>query len=157
MIISFVLNNKLVEADALPNQRLSVLLRESFKLNTVRDGCRQGTCGACLVIMDKKLANSCLIPAFSAKNSEITTIEGIAETREFEIIVESFKRANLYICDFCAPARALSVYHLLTSNEPVDDISIKETINSVSCRCSHFSALRRGIQMAAARIRKGGR
>lgn len=103
MKIEFVLNEKKQVIQVDPVSRLLDILREDFKLTSVKEGCGEGECGACVVLMDGKAVNSCLIPAGNIEGRHISTLEGFCKTERYKIIEESFLKSGSVQCGFCTP------------------------------------------------------
>lgn len=146
MTLSFFLNGNETEFTAPTEQRLSSVLQSECR--GINRGCGKGECGCCLVLIDNRPFYSCQIPFFSMKNRAVVTIDGIVNDPLFQDILNGFKRASVNICDFCAPARVLSIYYLLLKKNTPSQKEIEEILRSVSCSCSHYSALQRGIIFA---------
>jgi carbon-monoxide dehydrogenase small subunit len=149
MLIEFKLNEKNVQADVPAYTPLSDVLRDEFGLNGLRNACGKGYCGLCSVVLDGKLVYSCLIPAFRARGRKILTIEGYAEGEEFEDIVRGFKSEGVHLCDYCAPARALSTGIMLKSFPRPDERQLQQIVTTVNCSCTPYETLKRGILHAA--------
>ncbi|MDC7232723.1 MAG: 2Fe-2S iron-sulfur cluster-binding protein [Spirochaetales bacterium] len=153
MLIPFTLNSKEVSVDVPAYYKLSDVLRDEFGMYGLRSACRKGYCGLCSVILDGKLVYSCLIPVFQIKNREILTIEGYAETEDFEDIYKGFKKEGVHLCDFCAPARTLSTGILLDRYPRPDERQLLEILTAVNCSCTPYETLKAGI-LTAARFRQ---
>jgi aerobic carbon-monoxide dehydrogenase small subunit len=153
MKINFRLNGEPVSVDTDPAELMVDVLRLRFNLRGARPGCLQGQCGSCLIVFNHELSPSCMIPAFRAYGSEIMTLEGLMQTREFTDIERGFERAGAYPCRFCAAGKFLSVHMLLqTTLEPTEQ-QIADTISGVHCRCTVYERLATGIENAA-RLRR---
>ncbi len=149
MKISFTLNGKPVTVDTTPEKTLVDILREDLGLAGTKKGCGRGECGACLVFMDKNLVNSCLIPGFKADGTEIMTIEGFRETKEFQAIEDGFERFKVKLCGFCTPGVVMAVEDLLSHNLDPREPEIKEAISGNLCRCMGTSGIIGAIAEAA--------
>ena len=148
MTINFTLNGTETEINVPPGKKLSYVLREDCGLRSVHPGCGKGQCGGCLVLDGINPVYSCLLPAFSLMGRKITTIEGFVQTPLFSIIEKGFKRAGVVLCDFCAPARVLSLGSLILQGRNPDPDEIREQINIVKCPCIGPDSLEMGIQIA---------
>jgi aerobic carbon-monoxide dehydrogenase small subunit len=148
MTIRLTLNGKETELNVPPNKKLSHVLRDDCGLRGVHPGCGRGQCGGCLVLDGKNPVYSCLIPAFMANGKNITTIEGFVQTPLFGIIERGFKRAGVILCDFCAPARVLSLGALILQGRNPDTAEILDQIDIVRCPCIGPESLETGIQIA---------
>ncbi len=154
MNISLKLNGKDVSTEARPDKRLSAVLREKLNQKGIRKGCGNGRCGNCIIIMDDELVASCLIPAFAARHKEITTIEGISQSKEFNYIHKGFKTAGVQLCSYCAPSRVISTAYLLSKNINPTEEQILDNLSAVQCRCSSYNLLKNGIIQASLLYRK---
>jgi carbon-monoxide dehydrogenase small subunit len=149
MRIYFTLNGEAMEIDADPSALLVDVLRLQLGLRGARPGCLQGQCGSCTILFNGMLAAGCLIPAFRAYGSEILTIEGLMQRKEYQDIDRGFERAGARPCRFCAAGKFLSVHALLASGSDLSDESIRDTLAGVWCRCTTHERLVRGIRFAA--------
>ncbi|HEY3426499.1 MAG TPA: 2Fe-2S iron-sulfur cluster-binding protein, partial [Negativicutes bacterium] len=103
MEISMNVNGKRVNLEIEPQERLLDVLREKLRLTGAKEGCGEGECGACTVIMDGKAVNSCMILAFQARDTNIITIEGLAEFGELDILQKAFVNNGAVQCGYCTP------------------------------------------------------
>jgi aerobic carbon-monoxide dehydrogenase small subunit len=149
--INFILNNKSVSLKCNPLKRLVDVLREHFMLTGVKEGCGEGECGACSVILDGKLVNSCLIPSGTLEGAEILTIEGFRETKRYHIIKEAFEEAGAVQCGFCTPGMIMAAEALLQENNTPDEEAIKEAISGNLCRCTGYNMIIEAVNLAAKR------
>ena len=123
--ISFILNDHNISIDCNPSIRLIDLLRDLLNLTGTKEGCSIGECGACTVIFNGKVANSCLILAGQINNSEIITIEGLSESGELSNIQKKFLEKGAVQCGFCTPGALMSAYSILLENENPTEEEIK--------------------------------
>lgn len=153
MMISFYLNGQAVETDTTPHRRVVDLLRETFQIRSVRVNCGDSMCGSCLILMDGRPVQSCLIPAFELRFREIWTTEGLSSLKNFSDIVSGYKAAKVQLCASCAPARALATEALLRQTiRPTAD-QAREAAESVRCGCSSTSRVLDAI-LRSARFRE---
>jgi aerobic carbon-monoxide dehydrogenase small subunit len=158
--VSFVLNGRSVQANVEPERRLVDVLRENFNLTRTKAGCYAGECGACSVLLDGELTLSCMVPAFAVRGSEVTTIEGFAQTRECEEIVRAFEEASYHPCGYCSGSRILATEALLQHNLDPSRREILLALSGISCQCSDYTSLTKAVALAAATrkaIRRGRR
>lgn len=148
-MIRFKLNSKMVEVNASPLKRLIDVLRDDLKMTGVKEGCGQGECGACMVLLDGETINSCIYPVGMADGREITTIEGLACTPQFKILQESFETEGAVQCGFCTPGMIISAYALLKKNPHPSDDEIKEGISGNLCRCTGYNMIIKAIKKAS--------
>ncbi len=144
--VKFKLNGKELELETKPNKRLLDLLRDDLNLTGTKEGCSIGECGACTVIMNGKAVNSCLVLAGEINNSEIITIEGIAQNGNLHPLQENFLKYGAVQCGFCTPGMILSAYALLRVNPEPDEETIKEAIAGNLCRCTGYKQIIEAIK-----------
>ncbi len=152
--IKFILNGHSHELRVQPWRTLLEVIREDLKLTGTKEGCGEGECGSCTVIMDGKTVNSCLIPALEANNKEITTIEGLADGDGLHPIQEAFVNHSGMQCGFCTPGMIMSAKALLDSNPNPSEAEIREGIAGNFCRCTGYTKIIESIS-AAAEVMKG--
>jgi carbon-monoxide dehydrogenase small subunit len=149
MTIDFILNGEDVVVQAEAEFRLVDILRDSFALTGTKIGCRTGCCGACTVIFNGLIVQSCLIPAFSIRGSEIITIEGFSQTNEYQDIVEGFSQAGLENCAFCYNGKILAAEALLERIPRPEKAEILNAYRGIRCRCTDPDILVEALQRAA--------
>lgn len=140
-MIKFRLNNKDVEVELDPTLRLIDVLRDHFKLLGVKEGCGEGSCGACVVLMDGKSVNSCLMPLASVEGHEIITIEEFSKTKQYEVIKDAFADRGGSQCGFCTPGMIIAAQSLLSKNAHPTEASIREGLSGNLCRCTGYKAI----------------
>ena len=147
--IKFVLNGKSYELKIHPWRTLLEVIREDLKLTGTKEGCSQGECGSCTVIMGGKTVNSCLVPAFEADNQEIITIEGIAEGDKLHPLQEAFIKHGGMQCGFCTSGMIISAKAMLEKNKRPSDGEIRECLAGNFCRCTGYTKIVESISAAA--------
>jgi carbon-monoxide dehydrogenase small subunit len=147
--IILTINNTPQTLDIPPMKRLLDVLREDLHLTGTKEGCGEGECGACAVLLNGELVNSCLIPALQANNTTITTIEGLANQQHLHPIQQSFLERGGAQCGICTPGMILATHHLLskTPNPTLDQI--KEGLAGNLCRCTGYMRIFDSVQQAA--------
>ena len=135
-------------------ERLLDVLRDRLDLKGVKEGCGTGDCGACTVIMDGQLVNSCLLLAVQARDKRIITIEGIGTREKLHPVQKAIMKHNAAQCGFCIPAMVLAGKNLLDHNPAPSRDEIKEAISGVLCRCTGYYKLIDAVQEAAREIRE---
>jgi carbon-monoxide dehydrogenase small subunit len=149
MTIRFTLNSREVKLDTDPLRRLLDVLREDFGLTGVKEGCGEGECGACSVIINGELANSCIVPVGTVQDAAVMTIEGYRETERYRHLEESLASAGSVQCGFCTPGFVMAAEALLDSNPTPDEAAIKEAISGNLCRCTGYHMIVEGIAEAS--------
>ena len=137
MKINFNLNGKKVSLETAPGSRLLDVLRE-HGLFGVKEGCGDGNCGACMVLMDGRPVNSCLVLAPRVHGREVTTIEGLGSPQNPHPLQDSFVEHGAVQCGFCTPGSILSSYALLKDNPNPTDAQIKRALDGNYCRCTGY-------------------
>ncbi len=153
MLIEFTLNNKEVSADVPAYTPVSQLLREHFKLYSLKDIRKGEQLGLSAILLERELVYGSIIPSFQIRNNKIMTMEGYALQPDFEDVFKGFKQAGVYLCDYCAPARTLCTGAMLQKFPRPDRTEVLEIIKTVNCSCTPYETLRRGI-LSAARFRQ---
>ena len=147
--IKFILNGKEVSYEGDATARLLDVLREDYELTGVKCGCREDECGACSVIMDGQLINSCMVAMGRANGSEIMTIEGYKETERFQVMEKAFASLSAVQCGFCIPGMILAGEALLSKNPHPTEGEIRTGVSGNLCRCTGYNALVNAIGIAA--------
>jgi carbon-monoxide dehydrogenase small subunit len=132
-----------------PRQSLLQLLREELHLTGTKEGCSEGECGACTVLLDGKTVDSCLIFALEAQGREVTTIEGLAQGDQLHPVQKAFAEYGAVQCGFCTPGMILAAKVLLDSNPHPTELEIRQGISGNLCRCTGYVKIVEAIQAAA--------
>jgi len=129
-----------------PDRMLLDMLRDDLGLTGTKRGCGNGECGACSVIMDGRLVNSCLVPAMKANGSKILTVEGLAGEGDLHPIQEAFLEKGAVQCGFCTPGMLLAAKNLLDQNPHPSIEEIKKAISGNLCRCTGYTKIIEAIE-----------
>jgi carbon-monoxide dehydrogenase small subunit len=149
--LTLSVNGETKAVQAYPMERLLDILRQEFGLTGTKEGCGEGECGACSVLMDGALVNSCLIPVLQAKGANIVTIEGLAGNSRARAVQDSFLEHGGAQCGICTPGMILAAVSLLNKkSEPsIDDI--REGLAGNLCRCTGYIQIFEAVAEAARR------
>ncbi len=147
--IIFTLNNKEVEYTGNASDRLLDVLRNHYQLTGVKCGCKEGECGACSVIMDGELINSCMVAMGRCEGSTIMTIEGFSETDHFKTISEAYAAVSAVQCGYCIPGMVLATEALLTHNPHPSEEEIRDGLSGNLCRCTGYNSIVKAVHIAA--------
>jgi carbon-monoxide dehydrogenase small subunit len=148
--ISFVLNGEPVSVDVEARWTLLHLLREVLELKGTKDGCGEGECGTCTVVIDGKAVNSCLFPVMEAEGRIVTTIEGLrASDGGLHPLQKAFIDHGAVQCGFCSPGMIMSAYALSQEKAEPSDDEIKDSIEGNLCRCTGYVKIIEAIRSAA--------
>ncbi len=137
------------------NMRLIDLLRDELGLLGTKEGCGEGECGACTVIMDGETVTSCLVMAFQAHGSHILTIEGLERDGKIHPIQQAFIDVGAVQCGFCTPGMILSAKALLDKNPNPTREEIREGISGNLCRCTGYNKIVDAVELAIKYIEEG--
>lgn len=147
--IAFTLNNKKVEYSGKATDRLLDVLRETYELTGVKCGCKEGECGACSVLMDGELVNSCTVAMGRCEGSNIVTIEGFRETDRFKVIDKAYAEVSAVQCGYCIPGMVLATEALLSKVPHPTEDDIREGLSGNLCRCTGYNAIVKAIMNAS--------
>ena len=154
MTLEFILNGEKINIETEPDRRLIDILRNDLGLTGTKEGCGEGECGACTVIVDGRAVHSCLTLALELEGRNITTIEGLSESGELSILQKCFVEEMAIQCGFCTPGMIMSAKALLDRNPDPSDEEIKTAISGNICRCSGYVQIEKAIKKAAEELRK---
>ena len=132
--------------------RLLDVLRTDLGLTGAKEGCGEGECGSCSVLMDGELVNSCLIPVAQANGATIITIEGLTHNDKLHALQESFLNCNGAQCGICTPGMILASLHLLTKNPRPTIEQIREGLSGNLCRCTGYTQILEAVRLAVERV-----
>jgi len=141
MEIRFTLNNQEVVLDVNPSMRLLDVIRKELHLTGTKEGCGEGECGACTVLVNDEPYNSCLTPVINVLDKKVMTIEGFRETKEYRIIADAFASMGASQCGFCTPGMILVTHALLKKNPHPNEEEIRFALAGNLCRCTGYQAI----------------
>jgi aerobic carbon-monoxide dehydrogenase small subunit len=147
--IHFVLNGIEVAYDGRAGERLLDVLRGHFRMTGVKCGCNEGECGACSVILDGCLANSCMVAVGSVEGSDVVTIEGYRSTERFKVLDKAYGDIGAVQCGFCIPGMILASECILARSPHPSEEEIRDGISGNLCRCTGYNAIVEAIRLAA--------
>ena len=156
MKLSFYVNNRLVQLETDPDRRLLDILREDLSLTGTKEGCAEGECGACTVLLDGEAVHSCLTLAVQLEGRHVVTIEGLSETGELDILQKAFVEEIAIQCGFCTSGMIMSAKALLLKNPTPTEEEIRVALSGNICRCSGYVQIVRAVDRAARELREVG-
>jgi carbon-monoxide dehydrogenase small subunit len=130
-------------------ERLLDVLRESLGLTGTKEGCGEGECGACSVLINGELVNSCLVPVAQTNGAEIVTIEGIATGEDLHPAQKAFLACGGAQCGMCTPGMVVATVHLLNRYPQPTPEQIREGLNGNLCRCTGYMRIFKAVEDAA--------
>ncbi len=151
MQLVLTVNGMTCEVEARPTARLLDVLRDQLGLTGTKEGCAEGECGACTVIVDGKAVNSCVMLAVQARGKEILTVEGLAKDGVLDVLQQKFVEYGAVQCGYCTPGMLMSAKALLMSNPVPSEQDVRTALAGNLCRCTGYSAI------VAAVLAAGGR
>ncbi|MBZ5606906.1 MAG: (2Fe-2S)-binding protein [Acidobacteriia bacterium] len=147
--IEFRVNGTPHQVQAFPMERLLDVLREKVGLTGTKEGCGEGECGACSVLVDGELVNSCLVPVLQAAGCDVLTIEGLASNGNLHRLQEAFALAGGAQCGICTPGMILASCQLLDRFPQPTDEQIREGLAGNLCRCTGYQKIFDAVRQAS--------
>jgi aerobic carbon-monoxide dehydrogenase small subunit len=149
--ITLRVNGRNVTVRAHPMERLVDVLRHELGLTGTKEGCGEGECGSCGVLLDGTLVNSCLVPVLQAAGTEVTTIEGLASDGRLHPLQQAFLECGGAQCGICTPGMILAAFQLLQKKPHPDAAEIQEALSGNLCRCTGYTQILDAVTRAARR------
>jgi carbon-monoxide dehydrogenase small subunit len=149
--LSFTVNGKLETVHAHAMERLLDVLRHELGLTGTKEGCGEGECGSCSVLIDGMLVNSCLIPVLQANGTNVITIEGLATDGRLQLLQQAFLDCGGAQCGICTPGMILASVHLLKKKPRPTLEEIREGLSGNLCRCTGYMQIFDAVAEAARR------
>lgn len=148
-LVSATINGEPVEFLCEPHQSLLECLRDVLELTGTKEGCNDGNCGACNVLLDGQLVNSCLVLGVEIQGRAVTTVEGLADWRGLHPIQQAFLEADGFQCGFCTPGFLIATKALLDREPNPTEADIRAWLSGNLCRCTGYDKIVRAVQTAA--------
>ncbi|NLY20089.1 MAG: (2Fe-2S)-binding protein [Tissierellia bacterium] len=152
MMINVVINDERISVEADPLKRLIDFLRDDLGLTGTKEGCSEGECGACTVILDGVAVTSCTVLTGQVNNSEVITIEGLEKSGELDILQTKFIEHGAVQCGFCTPGFIMSAKALMMKKKNPTLSEIKTAIEGNLCRCTGFVKIVEAIDAACKEV-----
>jgi aerobic-type carbon monoxide dehydrogenase small subunit (CoxS/CutS family) len=152
--INLAVNGRPCTVDADPQTSLLTVLRENLDLIGTKYGCGEGQCGACTVLIDGRAQRSCITPARTVGQKQITTIEGLARDEHLHAVQEAFLQESALQCGYCTPGMIMSAVALLNRNDHPTQSEIVDFMDGNICRCGVYSRIISAVQKAANMLAK---
>jgi aerobic carbon-monoxide dehydrogenase small subunit len=148
-VIRFALNGKPVAVQANPLARLLDVLRDELGDTSVKEGCGEGECGACLVLRNGEPVNSCILPVELAAGAQIVTMAGLRETPRGRALIDAYAKEGAVQCGFCIPGMVIASEALLARNPRPDEQAIRVGLSGNLCRCTGYDLIVKAVSAAA--------
>ncbi|HEX5039538.1 MAG TPA: (2Fe-2S)-binding protein [Candidatus Limnocylindria bacterium] len=152
MTFAFTVNGDPVEVEAAGSRRLLDVLREDLLLTGTKEGCGEGECGACSVILDGALVDACLVPVAQADGTSVTTVEGLGTEERLGVLQQAFLETGGAQCGICTPGMLMAGEAFLASGVSPTEDAIREAIAGNLCRCTGYTKIVEAIALAASRM-----
>jgi carbon-monoxide dehydrogenase small subunit len=153
--IQVTVNGRRYTEDIEPRQLLAHFLRENIGLTGTHIGCVVGECGACSILLDGKVAKSCLHLAVQADGREITTVEGLAKDGELNPVQEAFVKNYAFQCGYCTPGMVITSHALLRANSDPSEAEIRKALAGNLCMCTGYMQIVDAVKEAAKGMKNG--
>jgi carbon-monoxide dehydrogenase small subunit len=153
MSFAFTVNGAPVEVEVTGIRRLLDVLREDLGLTGTKEGCGEGECGACSVLVDGAVVDACLVPVSQVRGTEVTTVEGLGRPDRLGILQQAFLETGGAQCGICTPGMLIAGEAFLASGDEPTDENIREAIAGNLCRCTGYTKIIEAIALAAERRR----
>ena len=151
MSFKFTVNGEPVEVEAAGMRRLLDVLREDLGLTGTKEGCGEGECGACSVLLDGAVIDACLVPVSQAQGASVQTVEGLASNGTLHVLQQAFLETGGAQCGICTPGMLMAGQAFLASGADPTDENIREAIAGNLCRCTGYTKIIDAIALAAER------
>ncbi len=155
--VSTTINGEPTDFLCEPRQSLLECLRDVIGLTGTKEGCNDGNCGACSVILNGRVVNSCLVLGVEAQGAEITTVEGLAEPGQLHPLQQAFLENAALQCGICTPGFLVSAKALLDQEPNPSEERIRFWLSGNLCRCTGYDKIIRAVQDAAGRMQEAKR
>jgi len=151
--VTLTINGQNQQVRTSPDATLLDLIRTDLGLTGTKDGCREGECGACTVLVDGRVINACLVFAWQADGLDVFTVEGLADNGRLHPLQRAFIEQGAVQCGFCTPGMLVSAYGLLKENPRPNEEQIRQALTGNLCRCTGYTKIIQAIQAAAEEMR----
>ena len=151
MTFRFTVNGEPVEVTATGTRRLLDVLREDLALTGTKEGCGEGECGACSVLIDGAIVDACLVPVSQAQGASVRTVEGLAEEGALDVLQQAFLETGGAQCGICTPGMLMAGEAFLASGAEPTEENIRQAIAGNLCRCTGYTKIIDAIALAAQR------
>lgn len=156
MEIKFSLNRNDVIVDVPSMKRLIDVLRDDFGLCGTKEGCGEGECGACSILLDGLPVASCIMNAVHVIDKKVETVEYLAETELGKLLIDCFDEVNAVQCGFCFPGFVVAAYHYIKEKAEADEQEIKHALSGNICRCTGYVKVIDAVMLACRRVKERG-
>ena len=154
MIVEMTVNGRPWRLETDPDETLLAVLRERMHLRGAKNGCSEGECGACTVLLDGQPVDSCIYPAGAASNRTVTTVEGLSlGDGQLSALQRAFIETGAVQCGFCTPGFLLTLTALLAENPSPTEREVRDAISGNICRCTGYTDIVAAVDLACGGLR----
>lgn len=153
MLLNTCVNGRSIQLETAPMARLIDLLRNALQLTGTKEGCGEGECGACTVLLDGRPVVACLVPAVQANGREVRTVEGLATAQGLALLQRTFVEHDAIQCGYCTPGMLMAASGLLAREPDPSDEDIRQALAGNLCRCTGYTGIVEAVRTAAAAMR----
>ena len=150
--VRFTVNERPQSVTTHPMRRLLDVLREDLHLTGSKEGCGEGECGACAVLLDGEVVNSCLVPILQAQDTGIITIEGLVLNEKARILQDAFVQCGGAQCGICTPGMIVASWNLLERNPLPTDGEVRNALSGNLCRCTGYTRIFDAVRSASKKL-----
>ncbi|MBM4398497.1 MAG: (2Fe-2S)-binding protein [Deltaproteobacteria bacterium] len=154
LTITIDVNGRSETCEVPPSRTLLQLLRDDLDLTGAKEGCNEGECGACMVLLDGRPVNSCLVLAVEADGRAVTTVEGLSRDGRLHPVQQAFLKLQAVQCGYCTPGMVVTVAGLLAQNPDPTEEEVRAALAGNLCRCTGYRQILDAVAEAAAAMRK---
>jgi aerobic carbon-monoxide dehydrogenase small subunit len=149
VLLSTTVNGRVVELEIATTARLLDVLHDALALTGTKEGCAEGECGACTVLVDGKAVNACLVLAAQVQGRSVLTVEGLSAMGTLNTLQRLFVERGAIQCGFCTPGMLMSATALLARNRRPSRAEIRQALAGNLCRCTGYAAIVEAVEAAA--------
>ncbi len=154
MLLNTCINGRNLQIEVSTTDRLIDLLRNPLQLTGTKEGCAEGECGSCTVLLDGRSVNACLVLAVQVNGRKVQTVEGLANPRDLSLLQQKFVEHGAIQCGFCTPGMLMAATSLLAQKPDPSDDEIRQALAGNLCRCTGYTSIIDAVRATAAAMRE---
>jgi carbon-monoxide dehydrogenase small subunit len=154
MLLNTCINGRNLKVEVSTTDRLIDLLRNPLQLTGTKEGCAEGECGSCTVLLDGRSVNACLVLAVQVNGRKVQTVEGLANPRDLSLLQQKFVEHGAIQCGFCTPGMLMAATSLLAQKPDPSDDEIRQALAGNLCRCTGYTSIIDAVRATAAALRE---
>jgi carbon-monoxide dehydrogenase small subunit len=154
MLLNTCINERNIQIEVSSTERLIDLLRNPLQLTGTKEGCAEGECGSCTVLLDGRSVNACLVLAAQVNGRKVQTVEGLSSQQDLSLLQQMFVEHGAIQCGFCTPGMLMAASSLLAQQPDPSDDEIRQALAGNLCRCTGYTSIIDAVRATAAAMRK---